>query len=82
MEDYKGDELKSGEHEYRILFEETISQSFVVHAATMEEAKREAMEAYRHASIVLESGDIVCTQCMVTEEDGKNTSVEDEWEDV
>ena len=48
----------------------------------MEEAKREAMEAYRHASIVLESGDLVCTKCMVTEEDGKNTSVEDEWEDV
>ena len=31
MEDYKG------EHEYTILFEETISQSFTVHAATLEE---------------------------------------------
>lgn len=82
MEDYKGDVLKPGEHEYTILFEETISQSFVVHAATMEEAKREAMEAYRHASIVVESGDLVFTQCMVTKEDGKNVSAADDWEEV
>ena len=82
MEDYKGDELKPGEHEYTILFEETISQSFIVHAATMEEAKREAMEAYMHASIVVESGDCAYTQCMVTEEDGKDVSADDDWEEV
>lgn len=76
MEDYKG------EHEYTILFEETISKSFVVHAATLEEAKNKAMEAYKHADIVLESGNLLYTQCMVTEEDGKDISAEDDWEVV
>ena len=46
MEDYKGNELKSGEHEYTILFEETISQSFIVHAATLEEAKSKARSLF------------------------------------
>lgn len=82
MEDYKGAELKPGEHEYEIMFEETVSQAFTVHAATMAEAKREAMEAYRHASIVLEPGDLVDTRCMVIEEDGKNVSADDDWEEV
>lgn len=76
MEDYKG------EHEYTILFEETISQSFTVHAATLEEAKSKAIEAYKHADIVLEPGDPILTQCMVTAEDGKDISAEDDWEVV
>ena len=82
MEDYKGDKLKPGEHEYTILFEEIISQSFIVHAATMEEAKREAMEAYKHASIAVDSGDLVYAQCTAIAEDGKDISAEDDWEEV
>lgn len=71
-----------GEHEYTILFEESISQSFTVHAATLEEAKCKAMEAYKHAEIVLDSGNLLYTQCTVTAEDGKDISAEDDWEIV
>ena len=70
------------EHEYTILFEETIAQSFTVHAATLEEAKNKAIEAYKHADIVLESGNLLYTQCTVTAEDGKDISAEDDWEIV
>lgn len=55
---------KNKKKKFRVTIEEMVSQDFEIEAETMEEAMRIAEERYHSGDIVLEPGNLVCTQIM------------------
>ena len=56
---------------YRVVIEETVSETFEVEATSKEEAVSKAIQGYNTGNFIVGSGNVECKQISVVGEDGE-----------